>query len=578
MPLCESNHSRAYAAVCSVSHMTDHVQVTTPDADGPRAEPTTVHTRTYEILRAHGMTTIFGNPGSNELPFLAGMPDDFDYVLGLHEGVATGMAEGFSRATRRPVLVNLHAASGTGNAMGALTNAHYSHAPLVVLAGQQVRRTVGQEVMLANVDAALLPQPLVKHSDEPLSAQDVPRAVSHAVLEATSAPAGPVYLSVPYDDWRQEALPDDALLASRRVRTAGGLTSELVDELARRLAGFASPVLVLGPEVDADQAQTAAVMLAERLGAPVWIAPSPTRCPFSTVHPHFRGVLPPGIASVRERLEGHDGVLIVGAPALRYHRWEPDAYLPPGTEVIHLTSDPAEAARAPYGDAIIASVGPALADLAAAVPDRGGRLEPRAAQAAATAAGTRTVAEAVAAASAEPHLMRGEEVLEVLDAQRTDEVVYVNETTTLDLAFLETVGIDRSNGYHFPASGGLGFGMPAAVGFALGDSSATVVATIGDGSVHYGLPALHTAAQRQTRTIFVIVNNGTYGALRRFAKALDALDSPGLDVPGVDVVALAHGYGVPGVRATTRAEFAAAYADALAATGPVLIDVRVSGE
>lgn len=544
--------------------MAEEAKAAAPDAATPQAAAT-VHARTYEILRAHGMTTIFGNPGSNELPFLAGMPDDFDYVLGLHEGVATGMAEGFSRATRLPVLVNLHAASGTGNAMGALTNAHYSHAPLVVLAGQQVRGTVGQEVMLANVDAALLPQPLVKHSQEPLSAQDVPRAVSHAILEATSAPAGPVYLSVPYDDWRQEALPDDALLASRRVRTAGGLTSELVDELARRLAEFASPVLVLGPEVDADQAQTAAVTLAERLGAPVWIAPSPTRCPLPTVHPHFRGVLPPGIASVRERLEGHDGVLVVGAPVLRYHRWEPDSYLPPGTQVIHLTSDPAEAARAPYGDAIVASVGPALADLAEAVPDRGGRLEPRA-------------AESSSAVSAAPHLMRGVEVLEVLDAQRADSIVYVNETTTLDLAFLETVGIDRSNGYHFPASGGLGFGMPAAVGFALGDSSATVVATIGDGSVHYGLPALHTAAQRQTRTVFVIVNNGTYGALRRFAKALDALDSPGLDVPGVDVVALAHGYGVPGVRAATRAEFEAAYADALAATGPVLIDVRVAGE
>lgn len=562
----------------------------TDDAKAAAAIPpaaATVHARTYEILRAHGMTTIFGNPGSNELPFLAGMPDDFDYVLGLHEGVATGMAEGFSRATRLPVLVNLHAASGTGNAMGALTNAHSSHAPLVVLAGQQIRRTVGQEVMLANVDAALLPQPLVKHSHEPLSAQDVPRAVSHAILEATSAPAGPVYLSVPYDDWRQDALPDDALLASRRVRTSGALTSELVEELARRLAEFASPVLVLGPEVDADQAQTAAATLAERLGAPVWIAPSPTRCPFPTVHPHFRGVLPPGIASVRERFEGHDGVLVVGAPVLRYHRWEPDSYLPTGTEVIHLTSDPAEAARAPYGDAIVAAVGPALADLAEAVPDRGRRLEPRAAESAIDATATvdavpgadpSTPPEAVAATSATVPLMRGEEVLEVLDAQRTDSVVYVNETTTLDLAFLESVGIDRPNGYHFPASGGLGFGMPAAVGFALGDRSATVVATIGDGAVHYGLPALHTAAQRQTRTIFVIVNNGTYGALRRFAKALDALDSPGLDVPGVDVVALARGYGVPGVRAATRAEFEAAYADALSATGPVLIDVRVAGE
>lgn len=531
-------------------------------------------TRAYEILRARGMTTIFGNPGSNELPFLAGMPDDFDYVLGLHEGAVAGMAEGFSRATGLPVLVNLHAASGTGNAMGALTNAHYSHAPLVVLAGQQVRRTVGQEVMLANVDAAQLPRPLVKHSHEPLAAQDVPRALSHAIFEAASAPAGPVYLSVPYDDWRQDALEDDALLASRRVRTAGALTPALLEELTQRLATFASPALVLGPEVDADRSQDAAARLAQRLGAPVWIAPSPTRCPFPTAHPLFRGVLPPGIASVSERLEGHDGVLVAGAPVMRYHRWEPAPYLPTGTEVLHLTSDSDEAARAPYGDAIVAAVGPALAELAEAVPDRGGHLASRAAR---LTTDTEDAAGTSATVPSGP-LMRGEEVLEVLDAQRIDSVVYVNETTTLDLAFLETVTIDRPNGYHFPASGGLGFGLPAAVGFALGDPSATVVATIGDGSVHYGLSALHTAAQRQTRTVFVIVNNGTYGALRRFATALDALGAPGLDVPGVDVVALAQGYGVPGVRASTRAEFEAAYADALAATGPVLIDVRVAGE
>ena len=128
----------------------------------------TVLQASLDVFRTHGMTTIFGNPGSNELPFLAGLGDDFRFVLGLHEQVVVGMAEGFARATGRPVLVNLHAASGSGNGMGALTNAHYGHVPLVVLAGQQVRRTVGQETMLASADAATLPTPLVKYSHEPL--------------------------------------------------------------------------------------------------------------------------------------------------------------------------------------------------------------------------------------------------------------------------------------------------------------------------------------------------------------------------------------------------------------------------
>lgn len=520
----------------------------------------TILERTYEILRAQGMTTIFGNPGSNELPFLAGMPEDFDYVLGLHEGAVLGMADGYAQGTGRPVFVNLHAASGTGNAMGALTNAHYAHSPLVILAGQQIRSTVGQEAMLSNVDAALLPRPLVKYSHEPLSAIDVPRAVAQAGFEAATAPAGPVYLSVPYDDWGQEALPDDALLAPRSVRTAGALGLELLAELVATIESFQRPVLVLGPEVDVDLAQEDAMLLAERLGAPVWVAPSPPRCPFPTRHPHFRGVLPPGITSVRERLEGHDGVIVLGAPVMRYHRWEPGAYLPEGTRVLHLTSDPGEATRAPYGDAVVGHVGDAVAALAAAVTDRGVRLDPAPVP----------VADAVDGA------MTGHEVLEVLNDHVDESVVYVNETTTLDVDYLSRIEIDRPGMYHFPASGGLGFGLPAAVGISLAKPDATVVATVGDGSANYGITALYTAAQRKTRTIFVIVNNSTYGALRGFAARLDALNAPGLDVPGIDFLHLAAGYGVQASRTTTRVEFEAAYAAALAADGPVLIDARIA--
>lgn len=145
----------------------------------------TVHSASYEILRRHGLTTVFGNPGSNELPFLKDFPEDFRYILGLHEGAVVGMADGFALASGRPAFVNLHAAAGTGNGMGALTNAWYSHSPLVITAGQQVRSMIGVEAMLANVDAGQLPKPLVKWSHEPACAQDVPRALSQAIQTAS---------------------------------------------------------------------------------------------------------------------------------------------------------------------------------------------------------------------------------------------------------------------------------------------------------------------------------------------------------------------------------------------------------
>ncbi|AZL06789.1 benzoylformate decarboxylase [Brevibacterium aurantiacum] len=527
----------------------------------------TVLQASLDVFRTHGMTTIFGNPGSNELPFLAGLGDDFRFVLGLHEQVVVGMAEGFARATGRPVLVNLHAASGSGNGMGALTNAHYGHVPLVVLAGQQVRRTVGQETMLASADAATLPTPLVKYSHEPLSATDVPRTLSQAAFEATTQPSGPVYVSVPLDDWDEEALDDDDLLTTRKVSTGRGLDPQLQEELLASLDGAKHPALVVGPQVDAAAVSDPEVLeavqsLAEKLDASVYVAPSPTRCPFPTTHPNFEGVMVPGIKSVRDRLADHDVVLVLGAAVFRYHRWEPSNYLSPGTEVVQITQDPREATRAPFGKAVITDVASSAATLADGVTDRGTRRGER---------GSRIMNSAATSAEG----MTGGEILEVLNEHVNDSVSYVNETTTLDLDYLERVAIDRPGMYSFPASGGLGFGLPVAVGMSIGAPEKTVVATVGDGSANYGITALYTAAQLQARTVFVIVNNSGYGALAGFAQRMGVPKVPGLALGGIDFVSLAKGYGVPAKQTSTRAEFAAAYREALDATGPVLIDASI---
>jgi len=172
--------------------------------------------------------------------------------------------------------------------------------------------------------------------------------------------------------------------------------------------------------------------------------------------------------------------------------------------------------------------------------------------------------------------MTGTEILEVLNTHVNDSVAYVNETTTLDLDYLERIAIDRPGMYNFPASGGLGFGLPAAVGMSIGDPDKTIVATVGDGSANYGITALYTAAQRQTRTVFVIVNNSGYGALAGFAQRMGIPDIPGLKLGGIDFVSIAEGYGVPAQRTTTREEFEAAYQKALQAEGPVLIDAQVA--
>ena len=271
------------------------------------APMTTVREATFEMLRARGMTTVFGNPGSTELPFLADFPEDFRYVLGLHEGVAVGIADGYAQASGRPALVNLHTAPGVGNAMGAMFNAQSNKSPLVITAGQQARSLMTLQALLTNRDAVRMPHPLVKWSYEPPRAEDVPHALARATHLAALPPTGPVFVSIPMDDWRAEV--DDDAVAHQTTRTVvgrAGADPALVRALAQRLAAAANPVLVAGGDVDASGGWDAAVALAETLRLPVWAAPATGggRIGFPEGHPHFQGVLPPAVGPLSETLAG----------------------------------------------------------------------------------------------------------------------------------------------------------------------------------------------------------------------------------------------------------------------------------
>ncbi len=523
---------------------------------------TTVHDLTFELLRKQGITKIFGNPGSNELPFLKDFPPDFQYYLALHEGVAVGMADGYAQATGKPALVNLHSAAGTGNGMGALVNAWNAHSPLVVMSGQQTRAMIGIEALLTNVDAATLPRPLVKWSQEPSSARDVPLAMSRALHVSALPPRGPVYLSVPYDDWDVEADPQSRRLIGRQVAAVGCIDEPSLARLIERLNKANRPALVLGADVDAYRANPFAERLAEKLRAPVWAAPSIGRCPFPTTHPCFQGLLAAGIKDISTALEGHDLIVVFGGPVFRYHEYDPGEYLPGGAELIAVTSDPQEAARAPVGDAIVGDLPAILATLADRVREADRSLPaPRRRPARVTdLAGTPTP----------------EAVLDVIDDVAPHDAIYVNEWTSGIDALWQRLRLQAPGSYYFGAGGGLGFAMPAALGVQLAEPARRVIALVGDGSANYGITALWTAAQHRIPVIFVILRNGTYGALRWFADVLKVANVPGLDVPDIDFVSLAKGYGVQGSRVTSAHELKATLATALASKDPMLIEVPIT--
>src|SRR6201998_3253951 len=399
-----------------------------------------VHDLTYDLLRRHGVTRVFGNPGSNELPFLKDFPSDFRYFLGLHEGVAVGMADGSAPATGKPALLSLHSAAGTGNGIGALANAWNSHTPLIVMAGQQTRAMVGVEALLTNLDSTQLPRPLVKWSCEPSLAQDVPLAMSRALHMAALPPSGAVVVPGPYDDWAADADPQSSALVNRQVRAVGSFDGSSLSSVVDRLNSAKNPALVLGPEVDACRANPLAVRLAERLRTPVWAAPSAPRCPFPTTHPYFRGLLPAAIKGISTALAGHNLILVVGAPVFRYHEYEPGAYLPERAELIAVTSDAQEAARAPVGDAIVGDIHATLQALADNVR-QSDRPSP-------------TPQARPAPADIGPGPLLPEAVFDVIAATAPSNAIYVNESTSTTKMMWQRLPMQEKGSYYFGAAGG----------------------------------------------------------------------------------------------------------------------------
>lgn len=516
---------------------------------------TTVAEAFYDVLRAHGITRIFGNPGSNELTMLKHLPGDIEYVLALNEGAALAMAEGYANATGTVGVVNLHSSSGTGNAMGALTNSSASHAPVVILSGQQSRRYVPFAGMLANVEPTILTKPLVKWAGEPLRPEDTPRLVSQAILLATSAPAGPVFLSVPLDDWARPADTSDLdHLRSRRVHGDPVISSTALEQLATALDSASSPVLVLGPGVDDDQGWAAAIRLAEARSMPVWIAPSPSRAPFPTRHRLFQGLLPTGLGAVAEKLRENDLVLTFGAAVFRYHQFVEGEPLDVGSRLMGVTYDPDEAAHASTGELFIGNPSDAIDRLAAAQAD---------------VHSARVTAPRTVADDARVGPFAATAILDAVDRGKSRDSIVVLEWTSAD-ALWPRLSFDRPGSYYFPASGGLGWGLPAAIGIAMGAPNRPVVALIGDGAMQYTPAALWTAARQVVPVTFIIAQNEEYGALRRFAGVMGTPAAPYLDIPHLDPVAIASGYGIDSRRVETLEELEVFVREGAHAIGPRL--------
>ena len=516
----------------------------------------TVKHATLNLLRAFGIRKVFGNPGSTELPFLSDWPDDIDYVLGLQEASVIGMADGYAQATRNAGFVNLHSAAGVGNALGNIYTAHRNQTPLVITAGQQARSILPLQAFLYAERASEFPRPYVKFSVEPARAEDVPAAIARAYYVAMQPPCGPTFVSVPIDDWTHQTQAVEARNVSREL----GPDPDAMKTLAAALSGSKHPALVVGPGVDRAQAVDLTVRLAEKTKAAVWVSPFSARCSFPERHPQFAGFLHASPAQLSDALREYDLVVVIGAPVFTFHVEGHASIFDGATTIFQITDDSDVAAVSPIGNSIIATMKPALTMLLELLPETK-RAVPTG----------RALPTTPAAADPIPV----EFLLHSLSTSMPDDAMLVEEAPSHRPAMQKFMPMRGQDSFSTMASGGLGYGLPASVGMALGRPDIRTVCLVGDGSAMYSIQALWTAAQRKLPLTVVVLNNAGYGAMRSFSQVMQVRNVPGLDLPGIDFVRIAQGLGCDAVRVNKSSELAPALKRGLAHDGVSLIEVIV---
>lgn len=537
-----------------------------------------------DVLRTEGVTHVFGNPGSTELPLIDALAeaDDLRYVLALQEATVVGMADGYAQATGRPAFLNLHTSAGLGNAVGNLTNARANRTPLVVTAGQQDYRHIATDPLLSG-PLVELAGGAVKWGHEVRTAGELGTIMRRAFQDAAHAPGGPVFASLPMDLLEQEvtggAPPPSTI---DREAVAGGL-EELADLLTGAAVGHVA--IVVGDTVAAAGAVPAAVALAEALGAPVFGAPLHGRGVFPPRHPLWKGMLGPAATAIAAALGGYERVLLVAEQAFMVYPYTPGPAVPPEVELLHLSPDPAQIGRA--WPVRLGVVGHPRATLDALLPLVVARVDATAAADALGAAAEARRAEidaleATALGRYGPAPMDPMAAAHALVRALPPDSLVVDEAITTGVYVRGFHHWTEPGRYFFCTGGGLGWGMPAACGVSLAHGAAPVLCVVGDGSAMYSPQALWTAAAEGLPVVFAVVNNRQYKILKGYLRGMGGASvrtgrfvGMDLDAPPVDFMALARSMDVDATAVESTADVGEAVRAAMASGRPHVLELPI---
>jgi benzoylformate decarboxylase len=544
-------------------------------------------TALLELLKQEGVRVMFGNPGTTELPLMDALAAERElrYILALQEAPAMGMADGYAQASGQCAVVNLHAAPGLGNGIGMLYDAQKAGSPILVTAGQHEQRFNFTEPLLW-ADLPSIARPFVKWSEEVRRLADLPRAIHRAVKTALAPPMGPVFLSLPGDILTDSA--DLDLGTPSRVALGIRGDSDAIGEAAAIIAKARSPVIIAGDAVPQSNALQELVLLAETLAAPVYDEGMASRAMFPSSHPLYRGAIMRLPEAIRSVLMQHDLLVSVGADLFTLSLPGEVESIPEDYPVVHLDTDPWELAKNyPEQVSILGEPKVVLPELTQAVLKARSAAEGAAAvkrleHVKAEGLASLHKLNAMADALAERHPIHPLALMQTIGQLLPEDAVVIDETVSSGMGLRRFLKSDDPQSFFGLRGGGIGWGLPAAIGVKLALPDRPVVALIGDGSAMYTIQGLWTAAHENLRMVFVIINNHSYRILKQRTNAMKGLAAQtdtyvamDLDKPRIDFIAVARGLGLIAHKATTLADLGDLLEQALAADGPTLIDVEV---
>lgn len=464
-----------------------------------------------EVLESEGVEYIFGNPGTTELPLIDALlrHENIHYILALQESSVVAIADGYAKASGKTGFINLHTASGLGHGMGNLINSRIMKTPLVVTVGQQDTRHYVRDPLLYD-DIVSIGSPVVKWAQEVTSADQLPVLVRRAFHAASYPPAGPVLLSLPMNV--MEELSDAGIQTASKVNyhTVAGSLDELAQALSEVTPGRI--MIVAGDEVHSSGSTQEIVQLAEALGAHVYGSSWPLNLPFPTQHALWRGNKPTTANEIASVVNAYDAVFIIGGRSLITILYSEGEAIPETCAVYQLSADMNELGRT-YATrlSVMGDIKLSLKELLPKLEQRrvASKLTHQRLLKAARAEREKEwqlQEERLAAERLRPAISPMVAAYEVIKSVPPGTTI-VDEAIATARHVRRFISDQQHPRYYFMRGGGLGWGMPAAVGHSLGLGREPVVCLVGDGASLYSPQALWTAAHENLPVTFIVMNN-----------------------------------------------------------------------